>query len=499
MPTQKSKKPQKPGPSTQTYNGKSQRKVPLSLNCVKLAEVLETHLKFKPREFQLKAIKSQLLGKDLVVHTGTGSGKTLIAAGPHLFEPKFGVTLFVSPLIGLQNKQVETFKNKFGLKAIAVNSSFSGCMPEVLRKILSGDPNIIIISPEMLLSKCFIEEVLHWPDFAHHVAAVVVDEAHIVSHWGAGFRKKYRELGMVRTFLWKEVAMVVLSATLPACIRRDVISKLQIKSTDFTLIDVGNNRPNVSLIVRPIHSTLSSFVDLDFVIPDGIQEPSSIPKTFIYYDNVMGAVDMENHLTGLLPEHLQNKRLIRLYSVAFSDKYKAKVMEDFKNGSVRVLICTDAAGMMSIQLVISGCNIPDIEVRAGRAARSPGIKGRAILLIEKAAYSVKKKTQKYAEDHGVSRGATDPKGSTIYLKAELPIEPDSENKGLHSFVQTGTQRWLWRDKYCDELYEILSNLDVSPIPPEPQGTKRKDASDDVEVAVEAHKRSHVNTSNGDHT
>jgi superfamily II DNA helicase RecQ len=61
-----------------------------------------------PREFQLEAIKAQLLRKDILVHAGTGSGKTTIAAGPHAFvDPSKGmVTFMVSPLIALQEEQV---------------------------------------------------------------------------------------------------------------------------------------------------------------------------------------------------------------------------------------------------------------------------------------------------------------------------------------------------------------------------------------------------------
>ena len=60
-----------------------------------------------PRKFQLDAITSQLLRKDVVVHAGTGSGKTAIAAGPHAHEKTKGmVTFMVSPLIALQEEQV---------------------------------------------------------------------------------------------------------------------------------------------------------------------------------------------------------------------------------------------------------------------------------------------------------------------------------------------------------------------------------------------------------
>jgi len=61
-----------------------------------------------PREFQLEAIKAQLLCKDVLIHAGTGSGKTTIAAGPHavIDKAKGMVTFMVSPLLALQEEQV---------------------------------------------------------------------------------------------------------------------------------------------------------------------------------------------------------------------------------------------------------------------------------------------------------------------------------------------------------------------------------------------------------
>ena len=61
-----------------------------------------------PHEFQLEAIKAQLLCKDVLIHVGTGSGKTTIAAGPHALidKSKGMVTLMISPLLALQEEQV---------------------------------------------------------------------------------------------------------------------------------------------------------------------------------------------------------------------------------------------------------------------------------------------------------------------------------------------------------------------------------------------------------
>jgi superfamily II DNA helicase RecQ len=64
-----------------------------------------------PRKIQLDAIISQLVRKDVVIHAGTGSGKTAIAAGPHAHEKAKGmVTFMVSPLIALQEEQVSEIK-----------------------------------------------------------------------------------------------------------------------------------------------------------------------------------------------------------------------------------------------------------------------------------------------------------------------------------------------------------------------------------------------------
>jgi superfamily II DNA helicase RecQ len=60
-----------------------------------------------PRKFQLEATKALLSKKDVLVHAGTGFGKTAVAAGPHVVE-KEKTTLMVSPLIALHEEQVRT-------------------------------------------------------------------------------------------------------------------------------------------------------------------------------------------------------------------------------------------------------------------------------------------------------------------------------------------------------------------------------------------------------
>ncbi len=53
----------------------------------------------------------------------------------------------------------------------------------------------------MALSRRFIEGVLQNAEFGKRILSVVVDEAHVVSHWGTQFRKKYGTLGTIRAHL----------------------------------------------------------------------------------------------------------------------------------------------------------------------------------------------------------------------------------------------------------------------------------------------------------
>lgn len=199
----------------------------------------------------------------------------------------------------------------------------------------------------MLLSKRFINNVLRVPEMRDRILAVVIDEAHVVSHWGSDFRKKYGTLGVLRALLPKGTPMVAMSATLPGRVRRDVLRKLQFDEDNYTYLNIGNDRPNVSLVVRAIQNPLNTFTDLDFVIPKNALQPEDVEKTFIYADNVTQGSDIMEHLYEISPESFREAGIIRTYNAGFSKEYRPDVLQLFREGKVRILICTDAAGMVS--------------------------------------------------------------------------------------------------------------------------------------------------------
>lgn len=80
----------------------------------------------EPRPFQERAVIAQLTRKDVLIHAGTGMGKTVVAAGPHAHEATRGmVTFMVSPLLALQEEQA-SIDSKYALDRLKDSQNTKG-------------------------------------------------------------------------------------------------------------------------------------------------------------------------------------------------------------------------------------------------------------------------------------------------------------------------------------------------------------------------------------
>jgi superfamily II DNA helicase RecQ len=205
----------------------------------------------------------------------------------------------------------------------------------------------VILSPEMLLSRRFIDGVLRKPAFGTRCLSVFIDEAHCVSHWGDSFRKKYASLGIIRAFLPKSTPIIAVSATLTRRVHDDLITKLQFNRDSYLFVNVGNDRPNVAQVVRAMEHPMNTFRDMDFLVLENIQSPEDIKKGFLYCDDINLGSSIVDYLNARVNPKFRSQGLIRPYNAAMSQKYRREVMRLFKEGIVRILVCTDAAGMVS--------------------------------------------------------------------------------------------------------------------------------------------------------
>ncbi|KAF8148868.1 P-loop containing nucleoside triphosphate hydrolase protein [Crassisporium funariophilum] len=336
-----------------------------------LPELIKAHFKKWTAgacDFQLSCMWAQVLKQDVLLQAATGSGKTGIAAGPHLLPSNKGkVTFVVLPLLALEDEQ----------------------------KVVVAEWQIVILSPEMLMSRKFVDGVLRKPEFGPHCLLVFIDEAHCISHWGASFCKAYSSIGVVQAFLPRNTPIVAVTATLTPLVHQDLVSKLQFDRNAYLFVNMGNDCPSVSQVVRAMQHPANSFCNLKFIIPTKISSHDNIAKAFLYSDDIKTGALIVDHLNGRIDAKYQHLGLVQPYNATMSKSYQTRVMKLFRDGKVRILVCTDAAGM--------GCDIPDIDIVvqwkapknvsswvqcAGRAARASGRQGLAVMIVEKPAFEI---------------------------------------------------------------------------------------------------------------
>ncbi|KAJ7036839.1 P-loop containing nucleoside triphosphate hydrolase protein [Mycena alexandri] len=466
--------PRHHGKTPGTHRTRVKSKItPEQLNAIKqelklLPGLIKTHYsKWNngAQEFQIQCMEAQKLGQDVILHAATGAGKTGIAAGPHLLSSSAGkVTLVVSPLLSLHEEQVVTFRNEFGLKATAINSANGGCTKPIMEGVVNGEWQIVILSPEMLLSRRFIDGVLRKPAFGARCLSVFIDEAHCISHWGDSFRKKYASIGIIRAFLPRSTPIIAVTATLTPRVRQDLVTKLQFDPNNYIFCTIGNDRPNVCQIVRALEHPANSYRDLDFMVDMNMTLPKDVKKAFLYTDDIQDGGKLVDHLNGRVCPAYRSRGLVRPYNAGMSPKYRAEVMALFKAGIIRILVCTDAAGM--------GCDIPDIDLvvqwklpknlsswvqRAGRVARARGRTGMAVMLVEKTALEVGEADELAGAEGGGGRGrghgrgrastrgrggggrgrtaGTTKRGKDYAVSQPIDIPSDAPGEGLYTFIQ----------------------------------------------------------------
>ena len=133
----------------------------------------------------------------------------------------------------------------------------------------------------------------------------IYDEAHCVTEWSA-FREEYKIVDVLRILLPK-VPIYAASATLPPPILQDLRKQLGLRA-NAEVIQRSNDRPNISMIVRPLKFAANTFQDLDFLIPKEIGDDDPPPPKFlVFFDSKRDAERATHYLQSRLPLRLRDK------------------------------------------------------------------------------------------------------------------------------------------------------------------------------------------------
>lgn len=332
--------------------------------------------------------------RDVFVTAPTGAGKSVIFQIPAIYlaereEPL--LTIVISPLIGLMNDQVSNLEKKGYKAAKTINSDISPIVKEdILQKVQDGEYHILYISPETLLARSTVEQLIG----DRTIGMIIIDEAHIVTTWGKQFRPDYWYLGdhirkLRSNQLKKKGISFVIGTFTATAIYRGIEDMYEETRNSLHMFDpityLGYmKRDDIEIRIdtskkakgeRTEYET-DKFDQLIDVIKRALITGK---KTLIYFPTVT--------LIDACYEYMENKGfsgLITKYYGPLRKDIKNENYQAFYDGEKTVMLATKAFGMGididNIELVVHYAptgNVCDYVQEIGRAARRPDLSGEA--------------------------------------------------------------------------------------------------------------------------
>ena len=270
------------------------------------------------RPMQEDIVRAALDGKDVLAILPTGGGKSVCFQVPALMRE--GIALVVTPLIALMKDQVQNLAAR-GIKALCVNAGMSRREVELtLNNAAYGDFKFLYVSPERLGTQLFRNYLSEM-----NVSFIVVDEAHCISQWGYDFRPDYLQIGQLRELV--DAPVIALTATATPKVADDIMERL--KFDQKCLIKSGFERPNLSYIVRRTEDKLGQLLSIC----------NSVDGTgIVYVRNRKKTEELSAFLTS-------NGVSSSFYHAGLGPDSRSDRQARWKDGSIRVMVCTNAFGM----------------------------------------------------------------------------------------------------------------------------------------------------------
>ena len=289
---------------------------------------------------QAEALTALLRGRDVLLVSPTGSGKSLSYQAAGVLIP--GVTVVVSPLLALQEDQIEGLAadHHSELQAGRISSCETPAQrDEVLDRAAADELEFVFLAPEQLAN-----EEVHRRLAEIGPSLVAVDEAHCVSSWGHDFRPDYFRLGELLSGLAREGSrprVIAMTATAALPVREDIVERLRMEEPE--VVVTGFERPNLALdVVRVVTADDQRRRVLDLVAERPLDGGGS---GIVYCRTRRTAEEYAEALAGL-------GRTTAVYHAGLAARRRAAAYDAFMAGEVEIIVATSAFGM--------GIDKPDI-------------------------------------------------------------------------------------------------------------------------------------------
>jgi superfamily II DNA helicase RecQ len=193
---------------------------------------------------------------------------------------------------------------------------------------------VVYVCPETLEIPSFAR-LLHSEAWRKQLSAIYLDEAHLV-HQTHAWRPSYSRIYQLRNIVRHQVPLICLSATCPEAFRASLIAYAGL-NPDYTLINLGNFRPELSTMIIPMEHDIQSFLDIAFILPLGCKE-ADLVRTIVFCDDLDRLTEMfwwafSRAAYMQLPTHVAD-----IIHSGLSARHQEMALTDFRNGKTQILL-----------------------------------------------------------------------------------------------------------------------------------------------------------------
>lgn len=347
--------------------------------------------------------------RDIFITASTGAGKSIMFQIPAIYLAKHyhKLTIIIEPVKALMQDQKEKLIKNGYKRVETFNSDLISQVEReiVLRRIKDGEVDLLYLSPETLLSYS-LETIIG----EREIGLLIIDEAHIVTTWGMGFRPDYWYLGSYINRLRNQIQTTVGKTrniyNFPICaFTATAINGGIDDSVSDTIISLYMENP-IKFIGYARRENIKFDVKICELakIPQATYETQKTKsmservekwlanneKTIAYFPYAQNAFDASRGVKGYAGIRTDSRigvftgKNVDELSLESFNEIKKETLKKFKSGDQIIIYATKAFGMGvdidDVQNVyhyaVSG-NLCDYVQEIGRAARQAGMVGTA--------------------------------------------------------------------------------------------------------------------------
>ncbi|MCL5611633.1 MAG: DEAD/DEAH box helicase [Chloroflexi bacterium] len=340
---------------------------------------------------QLEAWTHARAGKNIVLATGTASGKTLAYQLPiisSIVTNDNARALFLFPTKALAQDQLTTLQTFQSQISNLKSSIYDGDTPQSQRSSIRQNARILLSNPDMLHSG-ILPHHTNWADFFQNLRYVVIDEMHTYRGvFGAHVANVIRRLKRVAKFYGAQPQFILTSATIgnpKELAERLIESPVELIDNDgssrgerhFLLYNppvvdeaLGLRKSSLMAGVRLARDLLAN--DIQSVVFARSRRSVEIVLTYLQGDNRNSILDTRK--PNIASSNIGSP--IRGYRSGYLPSQRREIEQGLRDGTVKIVVATNAlelgidiGGLGAAVLVGYPGSIASVYQQAGRAGR----------------------------------------------------------------------------------------------------------------------------------